>query len=444
MSEQSRGVRTLPPALVIAFAVWFVMTVVRLIFLLSAKEPWAAVRFNLVSEGTGFATEALAVAGAYELLRRVSGLEALGVRLALVGLIGALSVNVTWGFVQFMEKAWEHEWIYQSYNYAYFGVWLLVPIGIATALWREKRELGIFIVLVMLLTWPPPFLATHMYSWLPSGKSGFVIETSLRALRYVMLFAGFAMIARGAAISDQVRAAAGLRTAAKALWLRIIAAVGLVLFTLLLIGSKAGQGAVSTFKLVTLAAFIINIIALVQFGLGALRSARGNVADLGRWPFVIGGGASLWGAGVMLGQLPWLYKMLYKSDSGMFSRSETTDWAQALSLAMPLVITAGVAAIAVAISGFAARRAREDLRASAQAKGAGYVALSLVALAIMQWMIPEAMKGASMGTYAMLSLLAAGASLVAIVMMARLLNEAAAALESEPGLPPAQVVTDGT
>lgn len=441
MSEEPKGVRALPPALTLAFVVWLVMMVVRFVYLLSTKEPWGAIRFNLVNEGTGLAAAVLAMLGAFELAGRLTGREALGTKIAAIGFAASLAIDVSYGGLNFLDKAWEHEWVYKTFDYAFFTSWLAVPIGLAIANWRGKRELAIFAVLVSLLTWPPPFLAKAMYSWLPDGTTGWTIEVALRAVRIAVLFAAFAAIARPSASGDRSLAASGLRTAAKALWLRVIAAVAVVLLTLMVIGGKGSKGSLDILKLAMLAGGVINIIALAQFGVGAARAARAGVADLARWPILVGASASLWATGVTVGQFPWLYKMLYKNGESGFMGRDAQEMAQALAVAMPVVVTVGVALVAIAINGFAAKRGNDDLRGHAQAKTAGFVALTLVGLAIQLWMLP---KASSLGSFAMLSLLAAGSALVGTVMMAKLLGLAADALESEPGLPTASVISDGT
>jgi len=445
MSEETKGLRGLPPALLLAFAGWFGWQIANVIFLLTVKESWSAVRFHLVNEGLGFACESLSLLGALELARRASGQVALGLKIAACGFAGALLVNTGWGFVQFKDNLWQQEWIYKAVDYAFFVVWVVVPIGLAIANWRERRELAIAIVIVSLLTWPPPFLAKAMYSWMPSGKSSYVIDGALRTVRFALFLVGFAKLPQVGAVVDRIAAASGLRLAAKSLWLRVIAAISLVLLTLMLVAGRGSKSGLEVFKLATFTVLIVNIIAFAQFGAGALRTARASVADLGRWPFALGGAISLWAAGVTLGQMPWLYRMLYKGDSSSFGSENAMQYAQALAVALPILVTGGIALLAVALAGLGARSGNEDLRGQAQAKGAGFVTLTLVALAITQWMIPEAMKKAtSAGGFMMLSVLAALSSLFAIVMMAKLLNAGADALEAEPGLPPASVVSAGT
>ncbi len=439
MSEQTKGVRTLPAALTLAFAIWFVMMGVRVVYLLTVKEPWGAIRFNLISEGTGVAAEVLALLGAFELARRLTGRAALGIKLAGIGIACAFAINVLVGATNLVEDVWKHAWLFKAFDYALFAAWLLVPVGLALAHWDKRRDFAGAVILVSLLTWPPPLLAEAMYGWLPEGKTGWAITMLLRGVRFAVLLAAFAALARGAASTDHALAARGLRTAAKALWLRVVAAVGVVVLTLFVIGGRGSQGSLDVLKLAMVTGAIINIIALAQFGFGAARAARGAIADLGRWPLVVGGGAALWATGVALGQLPWLYKMLYKGGAG-FGGRDAQEYAQALSIAMPLVVTVGVGVIAVAIIGFAARRGNEPLREQAVAKGVGFVAMTLVSIAIQAWMIPKAMKAASLGSFMVLSILAAAAALAGTVMMAKLLGHAAHALEAEPGLPTASVV----
>ncbi len=442
MTDERKGLRALPPALLLAFAIWFVMITVRVIFWLTAKEPWTAIRFNLIGDGTGFACEVLAMAGSFELARRLSGRAALGVTIAGWAFVGVLVMDCAYASLQFMNNMWEHQTLLKSLEYAYYASWLAVPVDLCIALFDDKRVLGVAILIVSLVTWPPPFLAEKMYSWLPQGESRFAVDGALRIVRFALMLAGFAVVARNitATVSDRASAASGLRLAAKSQWLRLIAVAAVPLITLMVIGSKGGKGALDMLKLAMITAVVVNIISFAQFGIGALRTARGSVTELGRWPFALAGAASIWAAGVVVGQMPWVYKMLYKPDSFSFSSKELTAYAEALSVAMPLVIAAGMALTAVAIAGLAAKRGNEELRGHAQSKGAGFVTLTLVNLAMAQWMIPKAMRGDSLSSFVMLSLLALGCAIAALVMIAKLLGLGADELEREAGLPTATVV----
>jgi hypothetical protein len=439
MTDDKRGLRALPPALLLAFAALFAMLIADVIVRLTIKEPWTALRYQLTSSGVGFATEVLGALGALELARRLTGRAALGVRIAAGAFIFEVALDVLWALVQFKSNLWDHEWIYNVADYAFWAGWIAIPIGLAIALGRERQVLAIIVVAVALITWPPAFIGKPMYSWLPSGSAGQVINAGFRTLRYGCMLAAFAALAAGQVASERPLAARGLRLAAKSLWVRLVAAAAVPLITLMVIGGKGTEGSVSMLKLATLTALVVNIVALTQFGVGALRVARASVHELGRWPFVLGGACTLWAGGVMLGQLSFLYRMLYGKDS--YGGSELASYAQALSIALPIIVAAGMALLAVAIGGFAARSGNDTLRADAQAKGAGFVTLTLVAMAITTWMLP---KATSVGSAAMLLLLALGASVVALVMMARLLGLAALDLEREASLPPATLLSDAT
>jgi hypothetical protein len=439
-TQEPRGLRALPPAMLVAFTAWLALECVRIVFLFTAKDPWTSTRMSLISEGVSFANEVLLVISAFELARRATGPFARGLFIAGCALVAALVLDVAFGLTSALVKMWEHEWLYKVTDYAFYCAWLPVPIGLAIANWRERRVLAIVVAVVFVVTWPPPFASKAFYSWLPSGKGGYAISLALTAVRMASFLAAFAAVARGRAGTDRTLAVDGLRLAARALWLRVIAAVGLVLLTLMAVAGSGGEGSFAMLKLAMMTASIINIVAFTQFGIGAVRAGRAELTDLGRWPLVISGATSLWAAGVTLTQLGWLYKMFYGSTDS-YDRSAVTEYAQSLSIVMPIVVTVGVGLLAVAIGGLAARLGNEDLRTDAQAKGAGFVALTLVSVAIQSWMLP---KATSLGSFAGLSLLAAGAGLWATVLMARLCAQAADELGKEPGLPTASIVSDGT
>lgn len=437
MSDDSK--RGLTPILTTAFALWIAMTVARLVFFLVSKEPWSATRFNLVNEGTGFAAEVLAMVGSFELARRHTGNVARGITVAAWGFAGVIAFDVAYGLFNLMERPWEHTTLMKVSDYGFYVAWLTTIVGLAIAHGRERRGLAIALVAVSLVTWPPAFIAKDLYSWMPDGTAGYAIEVSLRLVRMLFMLGAFSLLGKAAgAAADPALAASGLRTSAKSMWLRLVAAIAVPLLTLIVVGSR-GRAGLDLLKLATVAALVINVIAFVQFAIGALRTSRASLPDLGRWPFVIAGAASLWAAGVMLSQLSWLYKLLYRHDG--YSGQSVADYAQALSIALPVVVIGSIALVAVAISGFAARRGNQELRGHAQSHGAGFVMLSLVAMGITSWMTA---RTGQLGGVPLLVLLALAAGLAAIVMVAKLLGIAADELEKQPGLPTASIVSDGT
>lgn len=438
METKQTGWRAVPTALLVAFALPIAWAIARVVIMLGWQpEHGFSPRVILAGEGIGFACVVLALGGMLELVRRATGRDALAYKVALAGIVVALGVDVIVGFVQFSSQPWEHQWMWKVYEYSATTAWLVFAAGLVMALPAERRVIGVVGIVVTILTWPIEPLREPLFGWMKlEYKAAILFESGLRIVRYGM-FAALAILAsRGVTTTDRFSAASGFRLAARGLWLRVIAAVAVVLLTLMMIGSRSGGG-LEAFKLAMMAQSVVGVIALLLVGVGALRAAGSGVPELGRVTLVLGGGASLWAAGATLAQLPYRYKMFYKGLRDEYSMSGSMDWLQALETAVPVIVIVGVALLATALSGFGARAGNEDLRGEAQGKGIGFVALMLVALAIQLWMLP---KATSVGNFAMLSLLAAAAGLWATVLMARLLARGAEVLEAEPGLPPASIV----
>jgi hypothetical protein len=438
MTDEPRGWRAIPPALSFALVAWFAFIAVRLVLLFASSEErfWSA-RLSLTSEGVATASYVLALVGSLELAGRVTGRERLGVKIAAGGFGFALVVDAVSGLLNFDLEIWRHEWVGMLMQYLWFSAWLVVPVGLAAALWHRHRALAIGGLLVALVTDPPPVLAAELFEIIGrSFKSYVTVDSLMRLVRLGVVMAMVVGIARGTSTPDRKAAASGLRSAARALWLLVISAVVVVLFTLMAVGGRTSKGAVETLKLALVTAAVVKLASFVLFGLGVARAARASIAELPRWPLVVAAGGSLWCAGVAFGQLPFLYRQLYKGEDS--HGRAFGDWSQALALAMPFVVIAAAALVAIAIGVLAARRAAWDLHGQAQGKGVGFVVMNLAGLAITHWMVP---KAESMTSLATLMLLAAAAGLIATVMLARLCALATAEIEREASLPTASVVS---
>jgi uncharacterized membrane protein len=422
----------------IGFAVPIVWSITRVLIVVATKPsaPGYVPKLILTAEGIWFAASVLALAGTLELARRMTGRARVALNVAVAGAAISIGADVLAGLVQFTAKPWEHQWTYKIYEYVGAGSMLMVASGLVLVLPPSRRVLGALAIVVVFVTWPVEPVRKVLFGWMTLGReSSMYFETTLRVVRYATLLALAIGVSRGTTTPDVYAAGNGFRIAAKALWLRVIAAVCLVLLTLMLVAGRSRSG-IELLQLAMIAQGIVSIAALTMFGAGALRAARASVSGLSSYTLVVGGSASLWAAGVSLSQLPYLYKMLYRTEES-YMRSESTEWAQALATTLPIVVVVGIALLATALSGFAARRGKEDLRTSAQGSGIGFVALMLVAVAIQTWMLP---KADSVSSFAMLSLMAAAAGLWGTVLMAKLLTRGADVMEEEPGLPMASVV----
>lgn len=438
--ETKSGLRATPAPFVIAFGTMLSWAVIRFVMSMTlAPNQQYTPKMILIGEGIGLATQILIAVGALELAQRFTGLARGYVRLAAWAIIVMVFLDTCFGLLQFMKD--QPMWVYKAWDYTSIVCWNVFAFGLVQALGPKHRTLGYVALGVVFVAWLPPLLREPLYEMLKiEGKTGLIVFTILRVLRYLAL--GWLAIAASsyavaATPASPTLAGSGFRLAAKGLWIRVITAVVVVMFTLMLIVGKGGQGSMSFFKLVLMSQAIVSMIALLCIGLGGLRAARAGLPELNPFALGLGSAAALWATGVALAQLPHLYKMLYGSE--YMSRNDESGMTTALTLAAPIVVILGVGLFATALSGYAARRGDEALRSDAQSKGFGFVLLMLVAIAVQNWMLP---KASSTGGFLMYSLLAAVASLWATVMVAKLFGRGADMLESEPGLPTASVVSD--
>jgi hypothetical protein len=294
-------------------------------------------------------------------------------------------------------------------------------------------------VVVALLAHPPPHVATKLYDWLDlTFRQANFLDSALVLARWGGLFAMAITVSEATTASaDSTLAVRGLRRAASALRLRLFAAVVVPVLTVLVILGKGGDGSLELINFAKFAALAINIVALAQFAGGTLAAARAEVVDLARWPLLVASAGSFWCAGVMLAQLPSVYHVLYGDPSG-WAAEEGQRTLQAFSVVAPFITIALVAIVASVIGAFASRRSFDDLRTHASGKGVGFVALMGVSLAIANWMLP---KATSTGSIAFMVFAAAGCALWANVLMIQLCTLGADAIDREPGIPTAKIVS---
>lgn len=429
--------KKLPPTLLIALAievVWIFTFGMRALF----TDPRDySIALNLASSGMFVVIYVLGIAGFLELAGRTTGRTRIGLRVVAAGFALGLADMGFWIVFSYVQPHWSIEKIGLVQQWSWFVLNLLPVLGLVIATFDRDRRAAVIGLVVLLIADPLPPLAQPMYGWLgDSWKAMIGLENGLRLVEVILMFVLARLVADGEPVRARDIASSGLRTIASALWLRVIAAVGVSGLTLMLMLGSSGEGSMGVLKLAMLSGAVINAISVAMMVRGALAASRGGVVDLPRTPLVLAAGGALWCLGVALHQLPFTYRMLYGDhDDFSFSGShDTQDYAQALALTMPLVATGAIAAVAAGIAGFAGRRGLEQLRDEAQGKGAGFVGLMLASIAIQAWLLPKADTRAS---FAMMTIGAAVLALWATVLMARLCALAADSLHAEPGLPTA-------
>jgi len=403
-----KGLRALPPALQLSFAIWFAELLARVVFYLAAKDPWPALRFNLTMTGLGFAADVLGIIGMLELARRSTGRVRQGYLVVAAGMGLLLALMIGWELASLKHGFFEHRWVAEVNQYAYFAASTVLLCGAALAA-SDRPALAIGTLAVGLLTWPPPFLAHHLYSWMPEGKVGLAFQYGLMTVREGLVLVAIASAARGEAVPASGLAQQGFRTAANSLWFRAIGTITIAL--IIVMAMRAANGA-SILKFALVAGSLVTCLTLLQFGIGAARVGRAGLAELSPYSATIAGAGSLWAAGVTFDQLGTVYRGF--DDLG---GSALREAAESLALALPLVVVASVALLAIVIGGFAAHRRAEQLRLAAQSRGIVFVLLTLAAMAAQRWVLADAR---TFSGFFLLSLIIGMLGLVAMVKMAGL------------------------
>ncbi|MBV8763020.1 MAG: hypothetical protein JO257_37385 [Deltaproteobacteria bacterium] len=426
--------RNLPPALLAMFVIELLSLVVFTTYELTHSFDASAVRFDLTARGFWLAADVLGVFGALALARRLAGSAATGFRIVAAGFALSLAGQIVWDAVWMLHSSGSSssfETLHELSEWSWFVLKLIPLAGIAVATASTHRRIAVAAVVAIVVCDPAPFLSHHMWGWVVSGwKSQMLLFEVLRLASLAVLAVGSLALAPEPYPAPPTDAVPGFHAIASGLWLRVIAACTFAGLMLLLLLGKAGDGAMGVFKLATISVAVVNAISFLIVARGALTTL---VRDMpGPW-MLVAGIANLWCLGVTLGQLPSTYEMLY-GDSLRYGGADAMERAQALSIIAPLVAVGAVAAIAIAIAGFAATRGLEQLRAEAQGKGLGFVCLMVAAIGIQQWLLPQQTSEGSMMFF---MLTAAGCSLGATVMMARLCTRAADSLHAETALPTA-------
>lgn len=426
-----RSWRNLPPALLAMFAIELVAIVVLTTYDLTHSITARSDRFDLATSGLWLASDALGMFGALALTRRLTGSAATGMRVIAAAFGLSLVASVAWDSIWTLRPEWALDHLRAASDWSWFVIKLLPLAGIAISTFSTHPRLALLAVVTVLLADSPPPLAHHLWGWLVHGYTGqMLLYQVLRIATLAALAAGLVAIAPEPYPAPPSDAAPGFHAIASGLWLRVIGACTFAGLMLLLVLGKSGEGAVSVLKLATISVAVVNALSFFIVARGALSTL---VREMPVSWMTAGAVANLWCLGVTLRQLPWTYKLLYGArDFGYASDLETR--AQALSIIAPLVAVAGIAVIVAAIAVFAANRGLAQLHDEARGKGLGFVMLMIAAVGIQNWLLPDQ---TSDGSAMFLLLAAAGCSLGATVLMARLCTRAADSLHAETALPTA-------
>jgi hypothetical protein len=407
-------------------------------FLVEPNDMTNRLRIELGIGSLEYAVQVMFAIGCFDLARRLTGRARLGAQIACYAYVCALAIDVAYSVVTTQVQLYEHQTFLTVYEYVWVAMRFVPLAGLVLAAW-DRIAIAIGGLVAAVLVSRPPVVMKHVVSWLDLGDKGRRdLSIALFVLEAVALFAlVLAASPDTSEIAEPHLAERGLRRAASALWLRVIA-VGAVPALMLLAIMGHSEDTAKMIAYATIMAAIVNAWSFTQFAIGVLGVARARLADMSSIPLYASAIGAFANAGLVLRQTPELYRMLFSPDRG-FGGEFTRDYMAVFAITAPLVAIGSLVVLAAAIAGFAGRRSGpfNDLHTEASGKGMGAGALLLVPFAIMQWMLPSA-ESAGSAVFMLLAII--GCSIAAIVMMARLCTLAADQITREPSLPTATVV----
>ena len=373
MQTELCGLRALSPALVFAFGLDIAH---RAWSSVANLRDWHAEPLFLAWVGLRIAALALAVYGTNDLAASLRGRARVGVQIAMIAYV--LSATDTIAFAMFLGVTHHApHWTFTAEWWSSFALYRVIVIGFAIAVWNR---VALVIVALELLMYSPFF----DYVLDGTDRDVTIWWEAVRSILHVVAIAVLAAtIARRSTSKDATRAVTGLRRSARALWVRVVAAIGSGSIVLLVL-AQSDQQAAGGMAIAFIVSAALGAIASALFARGLLDIAGSDVPDLPRWPFAFAAAATLWCAGVTLHQLPALYSFLLQGDE---HRAETV---RALPVAPALALLAALAVTALAISTAAGRRGEEQLRAYAASRGLGGVLLVSGSIAVIASVAPDA------------------------------------------------------
>ena len=340
-------------------------------------------------------------------------------------------------------------------RYSWFVVEVLPFVGLGLATMRRSRVLALVSVVIAVARHPPPFAAHAIWGWLSLDSEGReLLEAMLSLLGIAMIAALARMLAPATRMPAPGRATVGLRRAATALRIQMVAVILGTYPTLFAPARHVGASWV--YPLAMVAGMAIHAAASGWFAFGLLGAARDGA--LSRTKLVLAGSTSLWAGAVVLAQFLFAYARGY----GLGNRS-TRTFIDALSLGVPLVALAGIAILAAELGRVFAEHRQEPLENAEEIGQRRSFFVGLVARSREQrlwrdttgqlaWIIVLMLASAVIqggilsppsvffGEQQLLTLAAAGCSLVALIRIAQLCRAAAEALDRGRGLPTARVI----
>ena len=432
--------KRLPLALVIGLVIQAAFDTARLIHYLHISEAsWET--WSLFEEGFDFASTALITVGLFELARGLRDRAQLGARIAAWGQVAMLAMLALWLGLMAWGNA-GHEWggtvkfIELASRYVSSLAFLVTAIGLWMA--TRNRALGIAGVAIALIGTPVPVVGELIGNMLSlDGMLGMIVSMAPYALISCVWLAQIAVAARDVELPPaSVPASLAFTRAARALWLRVIAACtlgGLTFFAAL----SGGIGMVDLLKGVTLLAPLVDAIALVLFARAALQLGRAGIAP---WRTTLAATFALFSTGALAQRLPTTYALLYGDhDHSDLARGSSL---MIYSITVPLAAGTAIALMLLAVGQLARERNAEDVRENIAVRTGVFVVLTLGSLFVATYGVSHLPPSPGLVIFILLALVCA--SFYTLVLAAKICGQGAELVERDPiGLPSATLVQRG-
>ncbi|HWO20594.1 MAG TPA: hypothetical protein VNO30_17615 [Kofleriaceae bacterium] len=414
--------RALPPALLAGIVMGLVGSVV---FAASGLvDGLRGPRVYMIGWGAIFAEAALTSAGLFELSRRLTGAARRCAHAA-----GAIfAVLFVWRVCRDALVVLDDQTRSELYRWSAVPHGLLVTAGtalIATAVSGWTRAPAAAIVSIV---------AVLGQGWLPglddAMASFFHAHPTARALYWPVLdICGtlaliwlYAVGVRGRedTIADPALAARGARIAATALWLRLVLALVLGPFVVVLLRAPDLP------RILLDTAPLLGVVTAAVCAVGLLRLAGSRIEGLPAHRLAFGAALVLWWGGVELGRLVHTRELLQFSEL-----SFGAEFLEAWSIVGPLVAALGLVLAGSSIAAWAEARAAWRLHKSAVSRTIVFGILSTFSV------VPTGAGAASFGRIALFGVL----SIAGLIAMSGLWSRAAELLAEGPTLPTARVLS---
>jgi hypothetical protein len=425
--------KKLPIALVVGLVLEACFGVVRLVHLemVSDLSEAAFARWGIIEACFDFANAALICAGLFQVATGLRGNQAIGARIAGFAFALELAISVAWSLATSYQSPSWIETLVHVLDYLHPIAYLAAALGMIVA--TRKLGLGIAAAVIVAVLIPVPPLEQAIRAHVSFGRT---LGYLMIALPYILLALGWLAMFATTEVEmppPQVQADAAFSSAARSIWIRVIAACSIAGITFF--AALSGEaGLLGLLRGVTILSPLVDAIALGLLARATLQLVRARIA-----PGLTMASAvfALLATGGVLNQVPTLYRMLYAEHSYGLGDDSAGLWLY--SIAIPLFATAALTLVAMAVVRLARERNAEDVRENVAIRIGVYIVLALGTLFVSTYGATHLPNSRGVVLFVLLALVVA--AFYSLVLIAKICATGAELVARDPvGLPTAKVL----